>query len=956
MINTILQFWTKRREQVRWGACLLGAAFLCSSTGCSRTFWRKQADTDSYLAITQNLTDERWAIPRIDITPDPRSRFFDPYDPDCSPLPPDDPAAHVYMHWVNGWKGYKSWHKFGDMLTVENPQWLANFGMTPEMIDPESGQYIAPVPKLENVSLPQAVELSQINDRGYQTELENLYLSALNVTFERFQLGVRYLEPITTSSVTLVEGGGVGRLGFNNIGLRQSLPWGTQLVANLANTTLWTFGAGGGTSSASTMSFQIIQPLLNDAGRKVNLENLTQSERNLLYQARDLARFRKILFSSIVSDYLGLLQQVQAINNERGNIDRLQEQVDRLLAANQPELASSNVQVPELGDDFVVPPELARKLDYRLGRLIWRGVMSPEEEQLLRNIRPDAGFQERIDQLIGSLPSAASGLDALQVQFDLANSVNRLRGLERVLQDSLDSFKISLGLPPDMLMTIDQTLLQPFEFIDSRLTEQEEEIKDFNARLYVDDAVEAGTLLLIAEDFARLLSDVRRDVVDVIRGDVQAFQEELPRRLDAVEDEEARRQLRSDFNQAQERFRSFQTDFEAIVSSTQAELTRLRSMELDQIQREETLTNLINMRQDLLLLVQSASVVQVSSRVELINIADFDLSLEEVTRIAVEQRLDLMNARARVMDARRRIEVIANDLNSILDLGIGGSISGDPSNANPFDFRSDNAELNASLRFDTPLDQIDERNAYRRALITYQREKRNYMALEDRIKADVRSHWRQLIVLRQNLETSRLAVRIAALQYESAVGEGNAPVDPRQALAGSRVSGNQGQNLTRALSSILQAQNQLIANYVSYERNRLNIYRDMDIMEIGPDGIWNDQVYRNLDNFNASQNAQPPFSRASEPSATVRLAGHSDATSQFAAVDKPQREGDTGDRHNDRVRLAGGDRIGDENLQSGVVELRHAVGEFPARSDQPVNDARRPRPFPGQSASSGESR
>lgn len=943
---------TTLKKMKYWKAGLSGfvlAATITGNSGCSRTFWRQQADADTYEAITEHLTDTRWGVPRIDVTPDPRSRFYDPYDPDCAPLPPDDPAAHTYMHWVGGWEGYKCWHQFGDLMSVENPQWLAQFGMTPEAIDEETGEIVGQVPEIKDLRLTQAVELAQIHDRDYQFEIEELFLNALDVTFERFQLGVRYLEPTGSVSETLIEGGGSGRFNVNSIGLSQSLPWGTQLVASLANTTLWSFGAGGQSSSISTMSFQILQPLLNDAGRKVNLEALTQVERNLLYQARDLARFRKILFTDIVSDYLGLMLQIQAIRNERGNIVRLQEQVDRLLSESDPEFSRTNVEVEGLGPDFVVPPELADKLEYRLRRLIWRGLMTEDQEKLLRNISPDHGFQEKIDQLISSLPNAASGLDVLQLQFDLTNSVNRLRGQERALQDNLDSFKISLGLPPDMLMTIDDFLLKPFEVIDPRLTLQEEEIKDFNDQLYVDNASQLPQLRVTSENFRTLLENVRTDVVEIIASDLKKFEAALPTRLAGLQEEEFRDRLNLDFSQARSRYQRLVREFDRINELAQSISLELKSDDIDDAAREVLLDELKNLRQDLLLLVQGAAVIQISSRVELIEIAKFDIPLTKATNIAMEQRLDLMNARARVMDARRRVEVIANDLKAVLDVDINGSISTDPGGENPFDFRSDTGQITAGLSFDTPLDQINERNAYREALVNYQRARRTYMAIEDNIKADVRSSWRQLNVLKQNLETSRLAVRIAALQYESAVDEGNAPVDPRQ-INNSRASGNQGQNLTRALNSILSAQNQLIQNYVSYERNRLNIYRDMGIMEIGPDGIWNDAVYRNLDSRYEEQfTTVSDFSPTQEGDEQVKAQPETGIV-QIAAF----RESVAANHHSHGVRHAGGARVGNENNDAGVVELRHLLGQFNKDPGGPAHSESRTKFVPDQPVSSGQ--
>jgi hypothetical protein len=186
----------QRLSSPRWRRFVAGALLATAMQGCSRQFWRRQADMDVYDAESQKLVDRRWAVPRVDVTADPRSRFFDPYDLDKMPLPPDDPWAHQYMHCVDGWQGYKGWHVFGDTMTVENPQWLAPFGLSPSMIDPTTGQYTGNLPQLKDLTLTQAIELSQIHSREYQTQIENMYLAALAVTFQRFQFGVRYLTSV----------------------------------------------------------------------------------------------------------------------------------------------------------------------------------------------------------------------------------------------------------------------------------------------------------------------------------------------------------------------------------------------------------------------------------------------------------------------------------------------------------------------------------------------------------------------------------------------------------------------------------------------------------------------------------------------------------------------------------------------------------------------------------------
>ena len=67
-------------------------ALLCV-IGCTRTEYRESADQQAYQILKEKSQDPRWRIPKMDITPDPASRFYDVHDLDMPPLPPDDPAA-----------------------------------------------------------------------------------------------------------------------------------------------------------------------------------------------------------------------------------------------------------------------------------------------------------------------------------------------------------------------------------------------------------------------------------------------------------------------------------------------------------------------------------------------------------------------------------------------------------------------------------------------------------------------------------------------------------------------------------------------------------------------------------------------------------------------------------------------------------------------------------------------
>lgn len=778
-------------------------------SGCSRTFWRHQADRDSYELISEKMFDPAWQNPRMDITPDPRSRFYDPFNPDCEPLPPDDPAAHQFLHEAGGWKGSKSWHKLGEAFSVENPDWLANL-MTPETV-PEEGEVILQTSAtgiiqqeaaLRDLDLGELIELAYIHDREYQSALEDVYLQALNVSQERFEFGVRYLPQPSINLTRLWNPEQASTLNANStvFGLSQVLPAGTQWAIELTNNTLWVFSGGNTSRSASNISWSIVQPLLREAGRKVGLESLTLNERRLLYAVRDLARFRKIFFGDVTGNngYLGLLQQHQVIANQADNIKRLQRQVEVLTV-------------------------LRSK-----GREDTQGIFD---------------------------------LQIAQLATELADAINSLRQSEAQIQDSYDSFKISLGLPPDLSFTIDTGPLKEFELIAPETLEMEVRVFNFQNDYWgilglptqqeIKAAKEQNIPVeeirpiqpdAVYRERARLLRDLFEDVREVVLGgverDFERVEQIAPERLSRLSEEN---QLLFQRNLARDTqlLEKSKEDLEVIENYIEQIETTLKKPQLTNADKQQIYDAGSKAYRDLYRTVQNLEVTQVNERVETVLLEPFDMSLEEVTQLALENRLDLQNSRAILGDARRQVEIAANRLQAVLNLRVQGDIGTAANGDNPLDFRRDQSGYQVGLEFTTPLDQQAARNAYRDAQIAYQRARRAYMLAEDRVKQDVRQEWRQLQVLTQNFETSRQSVRLAAIQLDSNVESANDP-----GAAGGNSQG--GLNLLNALRSVLNAQNSFIRNWVQYEQNRINIYRDMGIMQIDDRGVWIDNYYQTV--------------------------------------------------------------------------------------------------------------
>ncbi|WP_278471319.1 TolC family protein [Gimesia maris] len=841
------------------------------SVGCSPTFWADQANSDSYEILAEKANDPAWEVPRYDVEPDPRSRFYDPYDPNHEPLPPDDPAANVYMHWLQCKKGYKSWHKFGRALSIENPDWLVQYGISPELSAEiaASGNTLpgTELPALEDVTLRETIDIANINSREYQFQIENLFLAALDLTFGRFQFDVRYLgvggqNPQAELNRRRLANGTQELDLSSRMGVNQVLPSGAQWAVELANNTLWLFSGSNQTNSVSVLSYSLVQPLLFGAGRKVVLNNLTQDERNVLYQTRVLARFRKIFFTQNVAGgdgFLQLLQQLQVIYNERDNIKRLERQVEilRALSSQKPKVQSERLD--KLPENWIIPPELVEKLEFdeEARMLSWKGEMTAEQEKRLLALSDEDSYQATVGELVQRIRTEVVTLDVAQLETRLAQSINRLRSLERAYQDALGRFKLFLGLPPNMPMSIDESLLKPFQLIDPLLPAIEQEIYDYVevwAKVYVEDWEDpnlvpptTAELLEVVEGLQVLQMRLESDALLTLEQDIKNVDQLLGDSQEGVsEDILALRKRRFQSEEDRERVRQSTANDIRLYSGVRKEIQEMKSRleGLKGFLSEETLSNdqkkriileMANLREDMLRTSQGMQVIEIGLRVELITLEPFTMDSTEAVRLGIENRLDLMNQRGFVMDARRLMEVRSNSLEAVLNVVVDGDISTPLGKNKPLDFRGSQAGLRAGVEFTAPLSLIQERNAYRESQIEYQRQRRTFMEAQDDVTFEIRQSWRELNVLRQNFETSRVQIRLAALQYDSAV---EATSDPAQA------GRNQGLNLLNALSSVLEAQNSLISNWVNYEQNRLNIYRDMGIMEIDENGIWKDDFYQ----------------------------------------------------------------------------------------------------------------
>lgn len=424
------------------------------AAGCRPSFYRSQADTEAYALIDEKARDPRWALTGYQIEPDPSSRIFDPFDPDHEPMPPDDPAAHCLMHEVDGKKGFKHWHDDGDTTAVENPDWLSCLPLN------EEGVLV--------LDAERAVQLARLHSRQYQRFLQQLYLSALDVSFERFRFDslfyggyeTQYVadgplrNPPDSRSVLTAAIPSSNRLRLEKLGTT-----GAELVVGFANSLVWQFSGSDSYSASSVLDFSLVQPLLRYGGRARVMENLTQAERTLLNNVRQMERYRHGFYLEVMAGgtagvgpsrnlqtldgsgmggfrsanaggFMGLLQTQQVILNQRFNLYALRSNHFRLNSTLQDLLSRAGGEAAKVG----------------------------------------AGGGSNSETIV------RQRLQVAQARQAILNAEGRLADAETAYQNELDNFKMTLGLPPSICVKIEDDMLEPLNLIDRGVVALQESV------------------------------------------------------------------------------------------------------------------------------------------------------------------------------------------------------------------------------------------------------------------------------------------------------------------------------------------------------------------------------------------------------------------------------------------------------------------------------------------------
>lgn len=610
-----------------------------------------------------------------------------------------------------------------------------------------------------------AVAIALVNSRDYQTSLENVYLAALSLTLNRFEFDSRWF----------------GRTGTN---FTQAGFAGPPTVSNNLETTNdlgfnRNFAAGGQllVDFANSFVWEFTGGTSRIAGSFA--ASLTQPL---------LRNFgRKVRLESLTQAERDTLYAVRDFARFRKQF-WVSTAVDSggylslLLLQQSVRNAQANLK--------------SQEENYQLGQELFKGNKKSAVEV-------DAIFQ---------------GLLSARLQVVTAQTS---------LQQSLDAFKLQMGLPPRLPVELDDAFLQQFVLVAPELEKLRDEIAQFerdrNAELGVPPSVEA---LRVNHEALLGLAGKVGPILNAAEADLNRWKAELDRPATATDDVERRGRAAAAYKQQSDEF-ALQ---KAVLAALVAKVTQ-QKIDVAENNREPAWKALTKSATQLGTVVGVAISAQTQARIYLIRLPDVDVVETEAVTRAKANRLDLQNSLARVTDSWRRVAVAANQLQSDLNLIARVNLATDPEAGHPLDFSKDLGRYSVGLQFDSPLNRLAERNRYRQSLIAYQRSRRAYMELSDTIEGQIRNDIRLLRLQKFSFEIARQSLIAAARQLEN---EQLLLTAPNQVQAN---TGDATLRKLRALEQLLAAREQLSGSFIRYEQQRVRLLLNLEELQLDERGF-----------------------------------------------------------------------------------------------------------------------
>ena len=686
------------------------------------------------------------------------------------------------------------------------------------------------------LALEDIIELTLLNSREYQTAKETLYRVCLALTLARFEYELKPSVGGNGTGIDYTHNRSDGitdnrlLIGPTDVTLDKVLCTGGDILARFANDVVLTFNGprGFATEVSSELFFEFTQTIFQWDGE---LEGLTQAERNVIYAARDFARFRKELFVQQASEYYRLILdfrrvEIDSLNyftlvrefdqrsveyrggfSSRIDLDQIEQQVINGRRSLLNTCTALENSLDDLKLSIGLPTEQLINLDLsELNMLTTRDELAVNAELIVR-VR---------DRLLTEMQSEAPTRATLQS----AGAV--------LIERMLDSIRLRTRLgeqPPDSAPLEAQLLrLQ----IESAAVEVEEARLELLSELEESPTLTTvlqrradlvGELLSLLELQIKLVGRIA-DLADQANQELRQLetfrlrQVELVNRFEQLIEEERLellQQLVSDVEQLQNELQSKSASLDRAIGRDSRSATPEQLLE----ETKRLIEQMLDESEGYLIGAEGGLV-------------PVRIDMDDAMLTALVQRFDLINERGVLADDWRQVKLAADDLKSILNLSASQSLSNRTrSDDDPNNFSLDDSTTSVRATLDLPFNRRLQRNRFRNSLFDYQAALRRLALLEDNIKLSVRRELRTLALAREQYVND---VASAALAFERVV---STELELRIGSATSRDFLEAQQAYTGSLNGVASV-------HIGYITGRLQLFLDLESLTVGDDGFWNE--------------------------------------------------------------------------------------------------------------------
>ena len=302
------------------------------------------------------------------------------------------------------------------------------------------------------LTLQDALRIALENNREFQLRKEQLYLTALTLTRERFAYVPQFFAG-TTVSAERVPGEDPSVAYANRFGFAKLFKTGGRVSLDLANDLLRFYSGGRADTAVSTIGLSLSQPLLRGAGARVAAENLTQAERDVIYEIRGFSYFQDTFAFDIVTTYLRLVQQQDTVKNQYDNFLSRVSLRERAQALSVDRLAPFQA-------DLAAQEELTARNSYILAVERYRDTL----DNFKITLGLPVGYDVRLDEKVlaeleaaGLLPVPLTDEESINLALDkrpdLLNEIDIFEDSKRKIVVAADRLK------PDLLLFANSSLV-----------------------------------------------------------------------------------------------------------------------------------------------------------------------------------------------------------------------------------------------------------------------------------------------------------------------------------------------------------------------------------------------------------------------------------------------------------------------------------------------------------------